>query len=108
MAMRILLTNDDGIDAPGLRALADWASTIGDVTVSAPKVQQSGKSHAINIYTPFEIKKTDYDGVDEAYSVDSTPADCVRWGTIGLKRQYDLIMSGVNKGLNMGEDRADS
>ena len=102
--MRILLTNDDGIDAPGIRALADWASQIGDVTVSAPKVQQSGKSHAINIYTPFEIKKVDYPGVNDAYSVDSTPADCVRWGTLGLKREYDLILSGVNKGLNMGED----
>ena len=102
--MKILITNDDGINAEGLRALADWACNIGDVTVSAPKEQQSGKSHAINIYTPFEIKKVDYQGATEAYSVDSTPADCVRWGTLGLNRTYDIIMSGVNKGLNMGED----
>ena len=102
--MRILLTNDDGIEAEGLRALADLATNLGDVTVCAPKEQQSGKSHAINIYTPFEIKKVDYPGAKEAYSVDSTPADCVRWGTLGLKQGYDLIMSGVNRGLNMGED----
>ncbi len=102
--MKILLTNDDGIDAEGLRVVADWATLIGDVTVCAPKVQQSGKSHAINIYTPFEIKKVDYPGTTEAYSVDSSPADCVRFGTIGLDRHYDLVLSGINKGLNMGED----
>ena len=102
--MKILLTNDDGIDAEGLRVVADWAKNLGHVTVCAPKVQQSGKSHAINIYTPFEIKKVDYEGADEAYAVDSSPADCVRFGTIGLGRHYDLVLSGVNKGLNMGED----
>lgn len=104
MAMKILLTNDDGIDAEGLRTVADWATNLGHLTVCAPKVQQSGKSHAINIYTPFEIKKVNYPGADEAYSVDSSPADCVRFGTIGLDRHYDLVLSGINKGLNMGED----
>lgn len=104
MAIKILVTNDDGIDAEGLRVMVDLASKIGEVTVCAPKVQQSAKSHAINIYTPFEVKKVEYEGAVEAYSVDSTPADCVRFGTLGLERDFDLVLSGVNRGLNMGED----
>ncbi|MBQ8177751.1 MAG: 5'/3'-nucleotidase SurE [Clostridia bacterium] len=102
--MRILVTNDDGINAEGIRVLVDFASTIGEVTVCAPKVQQSAKAHAINIYTPFEVKKVEYLGAKEAYAVDSTPADCVRFGTLGLMRDYDVVFSGVNRGLNMGED----
>ena len=78
--MRILLTNDDGINAEGLRHLVNWAKTKGEVCVLAPKVQQSGKSQSIEIHSDngYEVKKVDiFDGV-EAYSVDSTPADCVR------------------------------
>ena len=104
--MRILITNDDGINAEGIRVLVDFASTIGEVTVCAPKEQQSAKAHAINIYTPFEVKKVEYKGAVDAYAVDSTPADCVRFGTLGLLRDYDLVFSGVNRGLNMGEDIA--
>ena len=102
--MRILVANDDGINAEGLRVLVDFASKLGEVTVCAPKEQQSGKSHAINIYTPFEVKKVEYEGAIDAYAVDSTPADCVRFGTLGLNRSYDVVFSGVNRGLNMGED----
>ena len=73
--MRILITNDDGYSAEGIRALALWAKTLGDVTVIAPKIEQSGKSHAIDFITPVEIKKVDLlDGV-EAYSMSSTPAE---------------------------------
>lgn len=102
--MRILVSNDDGINAEGLRVLVDFASRIGEVTVCAPKEQQSAKSHAINIYTPFEVKKVEYKGAYEAYEVDSTPVDCVRFGTLGLQREYDYVFSGINRGLNMGED----
>lgn len=81
--MKILLTNDDGIQSEGLMIVAKWAKKLGDVTVSAPKFEQSGKSHSIDIHNPFEVKKVDYlDGV-RAFSVDSSPADCVRlqrWG----------------------------
>ncbi len=102
--MRILITNDDGIDALGLRLLAVWAKKLGEVTVVAPKRGQSAKSHAIEIVEPFEIKRVDFvDGI-EAYSVDSTPADCVRFGTVGLHRKYDLVLSGINKGVNVGGD----
>lgn len=102
--MRILVTNDDGIEAEGIRILVEWAKKLGEVTVSAPKTQQSAKSHAINVHTPIEIRKVDlFDGI-EAYSVDSTPVDCVRFATLGLNRQYDLVLSGINKGFNLGED----
>ena len=102
--MRILIANDDGIFAPGIRHLAKWAVRHGEVTVCGPKVEQSGKSHAINFIEPFEIKRVDI-GVDcEAYSVDSTPADCVRFGIVGLGRSYDLVLSGINYGVNMSGD----
>lgn len=102
--MKILITNDDGIQNKGLRLLVEWAKKIGDVTVIAPKVEQSAKSHGIEIHKSFEIKKVDYmDGV-EAYSVDSTPADCVRYGFLGLKNKYDMVLSGINKGYNVGAD----
>ena len=102
--MRILITNDDGINAPGIRMLAEWAKTIGEVTVVAPKVEQSGMSHAIQFVEPIEIKRVNLiDGV-EAWSMDSTPADCVRFGVLGLERRYDLILSGINRGVNVGVD----
>ena len=102
--MRILITNDDGIWAPGIRMLAEWARTIGEVTVVAPKVEQSGMSHAIQFVEPIEIKKVDLmDGV-EAWQMDSTPADCVRFGIVGLEREYDLVLSGINRGVNVGVD----
>ena len=102
--MKILVTNDDGIEGKGLRVLANWAKKLGDVTVSAPKTQQSAKSHAINFHDHIEITQVPYiDGVT-AYVVDSTPVDSVRFGTFGLNTHYDLILSGVNKGFNIGED----
>ncbi len=102
--MRILIVNDDGIDAPGIRHLAAWAKRFAEVTVCAPKLEQSGKSHAINFITPFEIKRCDMGPDIEAYTVDSTPADCTRFGIIGLGRKYDLVLSGINHGVNMSGD----
>ena len=102
--MRILITNDDGIFAEGIRLLCEWAKTKGEVTVVAPKVEQSGKSHAIDFTRPIEIKKVDLmDGVT-AYSMDSSPADCVRFAYFGLNERYDLILSGINRGFNLGKD----
>ncbi len=102
--MKILLTNDDGIEAEGLRHLADWAKTLGEVTIVAPKVQQSAKSHSIEIHRAYEIRRSDLFGGIEAYSLDSTPADCVRVAVLGMKRQFDLVISGVNNGPNLGGD----
>jgi 5'-nucleotidase len=102
--MRILITNDDGIQNKGIRLLAEWAKKFGEVTVVAPKVEQSGKSHAIDFITPVEIKKVELiEGVD-AYSMSSTPADCVRFGVLGLGKKFDLILSGINCGVNLGAD----
>lgn len=102
--MKILITNDDGIEAEGIKLLASWARKLGNVTVSAPKVQQSAKSHAINIHDSIEIHQVPYiDGVT-AYVVNSTPVDSVRFATLGLNTHYDLVLSGVNRGFNMGED----
>ena len=102
--MKILITNDDGIENIGIRLLAEWAKKLGEVTVVAPKVEQSAKSHAIDFTRPIEIKKVPLcDGVT-AYSMDSTPADCVRFGVLGLKEKFDLVLSGINKGVNLGAD----
>ena len=102
--MRILITNDDGINALGIRLLAEWAKKLGEVTVVAPKKEQSGMSHAIDFITPVEIKKVPFlDGVT-AYSMASTPADCIRFGVLGLDKQYDLLLSGINCGVNVGAD----
>ena len=102
--MKILITNDDGLFAPGIVPLVEFAKTLGEVTVVAPLVEQSGKSHAIEFKKPYEIKKQDiFEGV-RAYSCDSTPADCVRFGINGLKEKYDLVLSGINCGVNLGVD----
>lgn len=103
--MKILIVNDDGIESAGLAVLVRWAVRLGEVTVIAPKTQQSGKSHAITIHQPFEVSKAPLNlGEKVAYYVDSTPVDCVRFGTLGLNQNYDLILSGVNRGYNLGED----
>ena len=102
--MKILITNDDGINTLGIRLLAEWAKKLGDVTVVAPKVEQSGKSQAIEFVQPVEIKKVPFiDGVT-AYSMASSPADCVRFGVVGLRQKYDLVLSGINRGVNLGAD----
>ena len=102
--MRILITNDDGIYAEGVLPLVEWAKTKGQVTVVAPKVEQSAKSHGIEIHKAFEAKRVDLCEGVEAWAVDSTPADCVRLAILGLHMEFDLVISGINRGLNIGRD----
>lgn len=102
--MRFLIVNDDGIEAEGIKLLARWAKKYGEVTVVAPKHEQSGKSHAIDFMNPIEIKRVEFLEGIEAWSMASTPADCVRFGIFGLHRQYDVVLSGVNRGTNMSGD----
>lgn len=102
--MNILITNDDGILSPCLLPLAQWAQQLGDVTVVAPKRQQSGKSHSLELHEPFEVAETDVLPGVRAFTVDSTPADCVRVALLGWKMQPDLVISGINCGYNMGTD----
>ena len=102
--MRILITNDDGIRAESLEAVVKWAKNYGEVEIFAPKYEQSGKSHAIELHQAFEVLKVEREDGILAYSVDSTPADCVRFAILGLKREYDLVFSGINNGFNVGSD----
>ena len=102
--MKILIANDDGINSPVLPLLAKWAKKLGDVTIAVPKVEQSGKSQAIEFIHEIEITEREIAPGISAYAVDSTPADCVRFGTFGLNQTYDLIISGINRGYNLGDD----
>ena len=102
--MRILITNDDGIQASQLIPLIRWAQKLGEVTVAAPKVEQSAKSHGIEIHKPFEVKEVDLVPGIKCYAVDSTPADCVRYAVLGMEQEFDLVISGINRGLNIGSD----
>ncbi len=102
--MKILITNDDGVMAPALPDLIRWARTLGEVTCIAPKVEQSGMSQAIDFTRPVEVKEVSIAPDITVYAMDSTPADCVRFGILGLHKRYDLVISGVNRGLNLGHD----
>ena len=100
MKRRILISNDDGIYSPGILALAKIASRFGEVRIVAPDVEQSSMSHAITSSRPLRYKRIRL-GDFEAYRVNGTPADCValgahRWGHV------DLVLSGINLGLNLG------
>ena len=102
--MRILITNDDGIGAQQLLPLIKWCNKLGDVTVFVPKFEQSGKSHGFEIHRPFEVKQVELEPGITVWSVDSTPADCVRMAVLGMKMEFDLVISGINRGLNIGAD----
>ena len=102
--MRILITNDDGVNASQLLPLIKWCSKLGEVTTVAPKFEQSGKSHGIEIHKAFEAKEVELEPGITAWAVDSTPADCVRFAVLGLNLEFDLVISGVNRGLNVGAD----
>ncbi len=99
----ILVTNDDGITAPGIRTLIAVMNTIGDVLVVAPDSPQSAKGHAITISETLYCDKIviDHDAPQEEYSCSGTPVDCVKMATHEiLKRKPDLCVSGINHGSN--------
>lgn len=101
--MRILLTNDDGIYAPGIEALEKALLRTADVTVVAPATEQSGVGHAITFLTPLVCKEA-YEGDRfRGWSIEGSPADCVKLGIVELCRERpDLVVSGINSGLNTG------
>ena len=99
--MNILITNDDSIYSPGLRLLATIAKKFGDVRVVAPDVEQSSMGHAITGSRPLFYKKAaNFTDID-AWRVNGTPADCVSLGT-HLWGKTDVVLSGINLGLNLG------
>ena len=102
--MHILLTNDDGIFAPGLAAIYKYLTRLGKVTVAAPSDVQSGAGHAISL-SEIRCRCVNIEGLFEGYSVDGSPADCVK---LALKKlisnddPIDLVVSGMNYGANVG------
>ncbi|MEZ5003452.1 MAG: 5'/3'-nucleotidase SurE [Chitinophagales bacterium] len=97
----ILVTNDDGIIAPGIKALVEAMKTIGEVVVVAPDSPQSGMGHAITLNNPLRINKVDIFKGIKAYQCSGTPADCVKIGIDKiLHKQPDLCVSGINHGSN--------
>ncbi len=99
--MNILVTNDDGIAAPGIKALADSLAKIGNVTVVAPDRERSAAGHSLTLHSPlrvFELKES-------WYAIDGTPTDCVNMGIHSLLHSPpDLVVSGINHGGNLGDD----
>jgi len=102
--MRILITNDDGIHASQLMPLARWARKLGEVTVIAPNREKSGASQSIQLHQSFAVERQDWDEGIAAYAIGSSPADCVRFAVLGMKQRYDLVISGINRGFNIGAD----
>lgn len=100
---RILITNDDGIYAPGIKALWSAMSELGDVTVVAPNREQSAVGHAITISDPLRVDEIKRSNGFKGFSVDGTPSDCVKIATQALLTDKpDIIVSGINHGSNTG------
>lgn len=97
--MRILITNDDGIYSPGIAALARAAQRFGEVRIVAPDVERSSAGHSVTHSRPLSYRRTALPGF-HAYRVDGTPADCVALGTSVWN--VDVVLSGINLGLNLG------
>lgn len=97
----ILLTNDDGVHAPGLRVIEKALAARWDTVVIAPDREQSASSHSLTLHHPLRVQKLD----ENRFSVDGTPTDCVMLGMHGLvDRKPNLIVSGINHGSNLGDD----
>lgn len=104
--MRILVTNDDSIKSPFLKEIARLLKKEGhEVMVVAPLYQQSAKSHALTLGVPMKLEKCDdiVEGVT-TYSLDASPASCTKFAFVHLDYDFDLVVSGCNNGLNMGDD----
>lgn len=99
--MNILISNDDGIHARGLRVLADALSSLGEVWVVAPDRERSASGHSLTLNRPLRVTKV----APTWFTVDGTPTDCVALALMGMiNRKFDLVASGINVGGNMGDD----
>jgi 5'-nucleotidase len=99
--MKILVTNDDGIHSPGIKALAEALRKVGDVAVVAPDRERSAVGHALTLHHPLRAVQIGHD----AFSVDGTPTDCVNLGIHNLiSFKPDLVVSGINRGGNLADD----
>lgn len=104
--MKILISNDDGIQAPGIKALSRAMSELGEVYVAAPERNQSATGHAVTMHVPLRCKEVLGFGPSiKAWWVNGTPADCIKLGIENLMEEKpDLIVSGINMGENLGTD----
>ena len=102
MPIRILISNDDGINSAGLNALSETLRMLGEIIIVAPDRDQSAVSHSLSLYRPLRIEEI----AESIYSVDGTPTDCINLAINGIlkNRKPDLIISGINKGENLGDD----
>jgi 5'/3'-nucleotidase SurE len=101
-ALKILLTNDDGIDFPGLEALVAKLSSLGSVTVAASRADRSGVSHGITSNAPIKVEESNRNGI-KWYAIDALPATCVRLAIESLlSAKPDLVVAGINKGDTTG------
>ncbi len=101
LRMRILVSNDDGVLAPGIRVLAKELADIGEIKVVAPDRNRSGASNSLTLTRPLRVKQMD----DGYYSVEGTPTDCVHLALTGfLNPTADIVVSGINDGANLGDD----
>lgn len=102
--MHILLVNDDGIFAPGIKAIAKALKENGHrISVCAPDRERSAASHCATLSAPLHIKNNDFPGAEKAWAADGTPSDCARLGLFLLKDDpVDIVVSGINNGANMG------
>lgn len=97
----ILVSNDDGVYSEGIRALAKKLKAIGQVVVVAPEHERSATSHSITLHRPLRVRNVS----DDIYAVDGTPTDCINLGINEIMRELpDLIVSGINRGANLGDD----
>ena len=100
---KILIVNDDGVHAPGIKHLWRAISSFAETTIIAPDTEKSGTGMGITIYSPLHIEPVAWEKDTPAWKVSGTPADCVRLGTsVILDHKPDLIVSGINKGANSG------
>jgi 5'-nucleotidase len=105
MSRHILITNDDGIESDALGPLADALSAVGEVHVIAPERNWSGASHSITLFRPLRCRPTKLRSGQPAFMTDGSPTDCVRLAVLGfLKQKPDLVVSGINRGANLGDD----
>ena len=105
--MRILLTNDDGISAPGLQAARRALRELDDVVVDviAPDSNRSATARSFTTRSPLSVEEIEFGDGDRGYATDGTPVDCVRFAELGLVGgRPDLIVSGINHGANLGDD----
>lgn len=104
--MKILITNDDGIQAAGLKALVDALSPEHDVYIAAPEFQQSAKSHSLTMHDIIHVNRTSHYPLATAeWAISGTPADCVKIGMAKFTEvAFDLLLSGINNGPNLGID----